>query len=108
VRPSIDSGGPRPRALANVHTTDAVLRSWISDGRVRGLGRFEERDIQGLIPRTSLGYINVSDWIKSGSNSMDVEVSGGKTHRKRSETVVWIFLVCLFVHPSQLLILNYC
>jgi hypothetical protein len=57
----IDSGGPRPRALGDNHATDAVPRVRLGDGCARESGQFEERDVRGLIPRTNLEYINVSD-----------------------------------------------
>jgi hypothetical protein len=54
VRSSIDSSDPRPRALGDNHATDAVPKDRLSDGCMGEWSRFEEQDIQGLIPRTSL------------------------------------------------------
>jgi hypothetical protein len=54
VRLSIDSGGPRPRTLGDNYATDAMPNSRLSDRCVGERGRLEERDIRGLIPRTSL------------------------------------------------------
>jgi hypothetical protein len=45
VRLSIESGGPRPQALGDLHATDAVPRSLLGDGCVREQSQFEERDI---------------------------------------------------------------
>jgi hypothetical protein len=54
VRSRIDSGSPRPRALGLVHAIEAVPGVQLGDGGAREEGRFEERDVQGFIPRTSL------------------------------------------------------
>jgi hypothetical protein len=54
ARSLIDSGGPRPQALGLVHATDAVPGGRLGDGCAREEGRFEERDVRGLIPRTSI------------------------------------------------------
>jgi hypothetical protein len=51
---STDSGGPKPRVLGHAHATDAMPRGRLGDGCAREEGRFKERDVQGLIPRTSL------------------------------------------------------
>jgi hypothetical protein len=40
--------------LIDDHATDAVPNSGLSDGCVGERGRFEEQDVRGLIPRTSL------------------------------------------------------
>jgi hypothetical protein len=51
--------------LGDGHTTDAVPRSWLSDRCAREWVRFKKRDVRGLIPWTSLQFINVRD---SGSS----------------------------------------
>jgi hypothetical protein len=54
ARLSTDSGGPRPRALGHAHMSDAVLGVRLGDGGTRQWGRFEDSDVRGLIPQTSL------------------------------------------------------
>jgi hypothetical protein len=54
VHPLIESGGPMPRALSDIHATDAVLSSRPGDGCARERSRFDEQDVRGLIPRNSL------------------------------------------------------
>jgi hypothetical protein len=54
LRPCALIGGPRPRALGRVHATDAGPGVRLGDGGAGEEGRFDIRDVRGLIPRTSL------------------------------------------------------
>jgi hypothetical protein len=46
--------GPRPRALGVDHMIGVVPRTRLSDGCARGRDPFKDRNVRGLIPRTSI------------------------------------------------------
>jgi hypothetical protein len=97
VHPVSYFGGLKPWALGVDHAIGAVPRGQLSDGCARGGSQFGDHSVRGLIPQTSIWYINVRDSRSREGDTMSSEMSGGKTHIKQSETGV-MNICSLFVH----------